>query len=61
VLDLITPDEEETLSEMLKENWSDGGTGRESEFQPLQPKRLVKLDPHDPEEVVQAIRHLTDK
>ncbi|WP_123040065.1 hypothetical protein [Cohnella candidum] len=61
VLDLVTPGEEESLGEMLKEQWSDGKDSPVSGFQPLQPKRLVSLDNPNPEEVVQAIRRLTDE
>ncbi len=65
VLDLVTPGEEQTLSEMMKENWSDGKAkghdAPEAGFQPLQPKKLVTLDDPDPENVVQAIRRLTDE
>ncbi|WP_276352479.1 hypothetical protein [Cohnella caldifontis] len=61
VLDLVTPDEGEALSEMLKENWSDGRESPDAGFQPLQPKKLVHLDGPDPEDVVQAIRRLADE
>jgi len=66
VLDLTTPDEGDSLSEMLKEQWADGNgeSGKEESvkgFQPLTPKRLVSLDNPNPEEVVQAIRRLTDE
>jgi hypothetical protein len=61
VLDLVTPGEEQSLSEMMKENWSDGKDSPVIGFQPLQPKRLVSLDNPNPEEVVQAIRRLTDE
>jgi flagellar biosynthesis/type III secretory pathway M-ring protein FliF/YscJ len=61
VLDLVTPDEEEALSEMLKENWAEARESPSAEFQPLQPKRLVNLDQPDPEDVVQAIRRLNDE
>lgn len=67
MLDLVTPAEEQTLTELMKENWS-GGKGKpagqdsmKAEFQPLQPKKLVTLDQTEPEEVVQAIRRLTDE
>jgi hypothetical protein len=61
VLDLTTPDEGDSLSEMMKEQWADGKAEPVKGFQPLQPKRLVSLDNPDPEEVVQAIRRLTDE
>ncbi|WP_027084327.1 hypothetical protein [Cohnella panacarvi] len=61
-LDLITPDEGDELAEMMKERWSDGkGEAQSTSFQPLEPKQLVSLDNPNPEEVVQAIRRLTDE
>lgn len=61
-LDMITPDEGDELAEMMKESWSDGkGEAQSQDFQPLAPKRLVSLDNPNPEEVVQAIRRLTDE
>lgn len=59
-LDLVTPDEGDELTEMMKERWADGKSEAPS-FQPLAPKRLVSLDNPNPEEVVQAIRRLTDE
>ncbi|MFC5532479.1 hypothetical protein [Cohnella yongneupensis] len=59
-LDMVTPNEEDQLTEMMKERWADG-KGEEPAFQPLVPKRLVSLDNPNPEEVVQAIRRLTDE
>jgi hypothetical protein len=59
VLDLTTPDE--SLSEMMKEQWADGKGETVKGFQPLQPKRVVSLDNPNPEAVVQAIRSLTDE
>jgi hypothetical protein len=59
VLDLTTPDE--SLTAMMKEQWADGNGETVKGFQPLQPKRLVSLDNPNPEEVVQAIRRLTDE
>lgn len=61
VLDLTTPDDGDSLSEMMKEQWADGKEEPVKGFQPLQPKRLVSLDNPNPEEVVQAIRRLTDE
>ncbi len=61
-LDLITPDEGDELAEMMRERWTDGkGEAQGASFQPLEPKRLVSLDNPNPEEVVQAIRRLTDE
>lgn len=61
VLDVMTPDEGDSLSEMMKEQWADGKGEPIKGFQPLQPTRLVSLDNPNPEEVVQAIRRLTDE
>ncbi|MCD9023386.1 hypothetical protein [Cohnella silvisoli] len=61
VLDITTPDEGDSLSELMKEQWADGKGEPIKGFQPLQPKRLVSLDNPNPEEVVQAIRRLTDE
>jgi hypothetical protein len=61
VLDMMTPDEGDELSELLKEQWADGKTQPLKGFEPLQPKRLVSLDNPDPDQVVQAIRRLTDE
>jgi hypothetical protein len=61
VLDVTTPDEGDSLSEMMKEQWADGKGEPIKGFQPLQPTRLVSLDNPNPEEVVQALRRLTDE
>jgi hypothetical protein len=61
VLDLMTPDEGDSLSELMKEQWADSKGEAANGFQPLQTKRLVSLDNADPEEVVKAIRRLTDE
>jgi hypothetical protein len=61
VLDLTTPDEGESLSELMKEQWADSKGETIKGFQPLQPQRLVSLDNSNPEQVVQAIRRLTDE
>ncbi|BBI34414.1 hypothetical protein [Cohnella abietis] len=62
VLDISTPDDGDSLSEMMKEQWAEGkGETAASGFEPLQPTRLVSLDNPNPQEVVQAIRRLTDE
>lgn len=61
ILDLMTPNEEGALSELMKEQWADGRGQPLKGFEPLQPKRLVSLDNPNPEQVVQAIRRLTDE
>jgi len=60
-VDIVTPDQDEQLSEMMKEQWADGKGEPVKGFQPLAPKRLVSLDNPNPEQVVQAIRRLTDE
>ncbi len=60
-LDLVTPDEEAELSQMLKDSWTGGKDVQEAGFQPLTPTRLVSLDHPDPEEVAQAVRRLTSE
>lgn len=60
-LDLVTPDEEEMLTQMLKENWSEDKNIADADFKPLNPKKLVSIDNPDPEEVVQAVRRLTEE
>lgn len=60
-LDLVTPDEEAELGQLMKGNWSEGKENAVSGFQPLEPKRLVSLDNPDPEEVAQAIRRMADE
>jgi hypothetical protein len=61
VLDITTPDEGVSLAELMKAQWADGKGETVKGFQPLQPKRLVSLDNPNPEQVVQAIRRLTDE
>jgi|HigsolmetaGSP12D_1036236.scaffolds.fasta_scaffold00881_6 flagellar biosynthesis/type III secretory pathway M-ring protein FliF/YscJ len=66
VLDLVTPDDEASLTGLIKEQWSGGqepapAPAPSGEFKPLQPKRLVSLNNQGPEEVAQAIRRLTDE
>ncbi|WEK56167.1 MAG: hypothetical protein P0Y55_09000 [Candidatus Cohnella colombiensis] len=61
VLDLVTPDESNELSDLMKERWADSKEEQPVDFQPLQPKRLVSLDNPNPEDVVQTIRRLTDE
>ena len=61
VLDLTTPDEGDSLSEMMKEQWSGSKDDSGKGFQPLQPKKLVSIDDPNPEDVVKAIRRLTDE
>ncbi|WP_274651522.1 hypothetical protein [Paenibacillus humicola] len=64
-IDLATPDESEQLRALLKEQphggpdvGPDGGTG-DPVFTPLSPPKLVSTQNKDPEQLAQAIRHLT--
>lgn len=60
-LDLTTPDEEAALSQLIREQWTEG-TPRDkaAEFKPLNPKRLVTLDHVNPEEIASAIRRMSE-
>jgi hypothetical protein len=60
-VDLQTPDEDDALSLLMKEQWADGKAEPAQAFQPLQPQRLVSLDNPNPEDVVHAIRRMTDE
>jgi hypothetical protein len=67
VVDLSTPEDDGVLADMLKEQWAESGkpagadSGGASEFKPLKPQRLVSIDNPKPEEVVQAVRRMTDE
>lgn len=53
-----TPDDQDQLNEMLKEQLN----RPESEpFVPLQPKKLATVPDADAQELAQAVRHLTEK
>ncbi|MEK0316016.1 hypothetical protein [Cohnella sp. 56] len=60
MLDMTTPDDE-SLSELMREQW----TGKEDQpsggFEPLKPPRLVSIDDPDPHQVAQALRRLNDE
>ncbi|CAH0119834.1 MULTISPECIES: hypothetical protein [unclassified Paenibacillus] len=58
-LDVVTPDETEDLHRLLKQQ-PDEQAG-EAEFTPLQPPKLVKKAEENPEQIVRAIRHLTEE
>ena len=57
-LDLMTPDEDEELKNLLKQQ-PDQSSGSELGFRPLQPPKLVSLK--DPEELAKAVRHLKEE
>ncbi|MUT66378.1 hypothetical protein [Paenibacillus sp. NEAU-GSW1] len=72
-LDLITPDESEDINNLLKTQLEEGARpvkqqtevdakpveDAESSFRPLNPPQLVTAPTKDPEQLAQAIRHLT--
>ncbi|CAM3892127.1 hypothetical protein COLU111180_12955 [Cohnella lubricantis] len=60
-IDLTTPDDGGELTDMLKEQRTDGGGRPISGFQPLNPKRLVTLEHPSTEDVVTAVRRMTDE
>lgn len=60
-IDLTTPDDGGELTDLLKEQWTDGRDQPISGFQPLNPKRLVALEHPDAEDVVKAVRRMTDE
>jgi hypothetical protein len=57
-VDAVTPDEQEQLNRLLKEQLAPPVS--ESEFVPLQPKRLTSHAPNDPKRMAEALRRLTD-
>ncbi|MNE53991.1 hypothetical protein D3C87_208990 [compost metagenome] len=59
MLDLTTPDESEELNDLLKQK--PDVPSEPSGFSPLNPPKLVKTSEQDPEEMVKALRHLTEK
>jgi len=59
-IDLTTPDDGE-LTDMLKEQWTEGKERPVSGFQPLNPQRLVSLEQPNAEDVVKAVRRMTDE
>lgn len=59
-LDLTTPDEEQALSQLIREQWTEGRPRAQAEFKPLNPKRLVPLDRVNPEEIASVIRRMSE-
>ncbi|MBW4083269.1 hypothetical protein [Paenibacillus sp. S150] len=57
-LDIVTPDEDEELINLLKQKPKEG-SGDEGGFTPLQPPKLVSMK--DPEELAKAVRHLKEE
>ncbi|XEC97134.1 hypothetical protein AB6A23_11620 [Paenibacillus tarimensis] len=64
-LDLVTPDEQEDLNRMLKEQMVAGrplgSAEQQSSFQPLSPPKLVSAKDKSAEELAQAVRHLAER
>lgn len=60
VVDLQTPDEGESLNDMLKAQLDPGQAGgpAAAEFKPLEPQRVFTVEDGNPEELAQAVRHL---
>lgn len=64
LVDLTTPDETEALNDMLKHADKQQEVASESgslAFEPLNPPRLVKTTDRSTEEIVKAVRHLTEE
>ena len=57
-LDIMTPDEDEELKNLLKPKPGQG-SGSDPGFKPLQPPKLVSTK--DPEELAKAVRHLKEE
>ncbi|MDG0812446.1 hypothetical protein [Cohnella rhizosphaerae] len=61
VLDVTTPTEDdESLSRLMREQWTGNEEPQSAGFEPLKPPRLVSIDDPNPEQVAQAIRRLND-
>ncbi|GGG12206.1 hypothetical protein [Paenibacillus abyssi] len=62
-LDIVTPDDNDDLNRMLKEQM-DGGSQQEmpkEAFEPLTPPKLVSTQDKSPEQLAQAVRHLSEQ
>ncbi|SFB57258.1 hypothetical protein SAMN05216312_11428 [Cohnella sp. OV330] len=61
VLDMTTPaEDDESLSRLMREQWTGNEESQSAGFEPLKPPRLVSIDEPNPEQVAQAIRRLND-
>jgi len=56
-VDMSTPTEDEDLNELLKSQLEGGELG----FKPFEPTRLVSTQNKEPEQLAEAIRHLTEE
>lgn len=63
LVDLTTPDEIEDMNDLLKPSDKQEAAPRASnpDFEPLNPPRLVKTTDRSTEEMVKAVRHLTEE
>lgn len=62
LVDLTTPDEMEEMADLLKAaDRKAEGAPQETEFEPLNPPRLVTAKSRSTEEMVKAVRHLTEE
>jgi hypothetical protein len=61
VIDLTTPDDGGGLTDLMKDQGADGKDRPVAGFQPLKPEKLVSLDHPKTEDVVHAVRRLTDE
>lgn len=61
MLDLTTPDDGSEIADLLKEQWAEGQDRPIAGFQPLNPAKLVSLDHPKTEDVVHAVRRMTDE
>jgi hypothetical protein len=62
-VDMMTPNEDESLQEMLRQNIDPGNqTAGDASFTPLNPPKLVSsIREEDPEDLANAVRRLTEK
>jgi hypothetical protein len=60
-LDLSTPDEEESLNQMLKESMGPNTHEGEPRFAPLKPPKLTSKANIETGDMVQALRHMSEE
>ncbi|PZD93346.1 hypothetical protein DNH61_22160 [Paenibacillus sambharensis] len=63
-VDAVTPDEGEDLNDLLKsqlEGSLEPDRSEENAFKPFEPKRLVSTQNKNPEELANALRHLSEE
>jgi hypothetical protein len=59
-LDLITPDESDEIHQLLRNDKEKEKETESSDFMPLNPPKLVSKRVSDPEEMVKALRHMSE-